>query len=1227
MTSSPDQIQSLIERLRAARIDADYRQLEEALWLSRTLPAGDKGGVESRPAVSPLPLLPDPPAQSKAVFEPEEYKPEPVQNLASETSTTEIFAGTEGVGPDETIPATRIRAPGTAALPEALEIGRKLRPFLRRKKSRRVKHFDEAATVERSAEMRTIVPVFTPGRERWFDVALVVEDNSPMQIWRETIGEFRRLLEHHGAFRDVRLWRLRIESDGARLVTDAGATRPPMSIKDPDGGRLICFLTNGVSVAWRNGAIGQTLVKWAASGPTAIIQVLGERLWSQTMLGEPSAEVRSLTPGSPNRLLEVAVEWYEEKSPDRIALPLITLDPRQIDVWARTLMGNGGACPAALLPFPPRAIRAQAASPSVDERMAAFRRQLSETAYQLAIYLSIVPLQLPVMRLVQHVMLPESRLEHLSEVLLGGIVKRAAAPEASIDDDEIHFDFYEVEIRERLQSEISRTDLFRVLDEVSEYVRRHIDASFDFRAYVPDPEGEEQISARALPFAQIATAALGRFGVTRRRRVPASVLEARKRLAIFLAHAEADRSAVAAIVQRLKDEGFSPWRFFADQKNATEPEIEAQIVEAVQLCDVFIHCVSPAYHIWETEPTEASARRLFVAQQSARVQPMLRFTMPARLIECELPAAINRLPAVDLFSARGWSDLIRYLDDFAARKKERSSREETTIAEIDHRIAYLASEDSPQPFMEFLKSRGNLVYNRLLHAIADPELTEHIARLFLTLAIDGDKLAAETLQKAVVDHPGEISVSILETIASLERTEVWQILIDLLQRGIKAGAYHDADGSVNRVIQLLEQLNFEFTADFILQILSSKNESLANRVSAAKSLSRMLSSAGKALRRIRMSDIDSDIIPIMPHFIDEVELCKEIFRAYVYIGGVTSLRSLRYSELEPVDQYQLLLSLIDQIIRETEFGDRKLSVHEYTVVKLNEVGEEIQRYERSAGYFEDVLSGGVTIKMVAISGGEFLMGSLKGNDQERPQHRVVVPSFYMGMHSVTQAQWRAVARMKRVERDLKPEPSTFKGDDRPVERVSWEDTQEFCRRLSRATRKAYRLPSEAEWEYACRAGTTTLFHFGPTITSEHANYNGSYPSGLGPAGINRNETTPVDFFNIANDFGLYNMHGNVWEWCEDEWHNSYDGPNRPDDGTAWVSSKNDMETIRVAQRARKLWSNKSDSEDIRNLYVVRGGSWSGLCHDCSCAHRDYGFHTDDFVGTFGFRVVVSSVRS
>ena len=243
-------------------------------------------------------------------------------------------------------------------------------------------------------------------------------------------------------------------------------------------------------------------------------------------------------------------------------------------------------------------------------------------------------------------------------------------------------------------------------------------------------------------------------------------------------------------------------------------------------------------------------------------------------------------------------------------------------------------------------------------------------------------------------------------------------------------------------------------------------------------------------------------------------------------------------------------------------------------------------------------TGEIPLEMVLVPGGTFMMGSpedeLDRSSGEGPQHEVTVPSFFMGRYPVTQAQWQFVATLPKVERELKPDPAKFKGENRPVERVSWYEAVEFCKRLEWETGRPYRLPNEAEWEYACRAGTTNPFYFGKILTTEVANYKGTYTYGDGTKGKYRQETTPVDHFEIANAFGLCDMHGNVWEWCQDTWHENYE--DAPTDESVWVS------------------------EDKRISSVLRGGSWLNVPRTCRSAYRYY-FTPAYANDTFGFRVV------
>jgi formylglycine-generating enzyme required for sulfatase activity/uncharacterized caspase-like protein len=244
---------------------------------------------------------------------------------------------------------------------------------------------------------------------------------------------------------------------------------------------------------------------------------------------------------------------------------------------------------------------------------------------------------------------------------------------------------------------------------------------------------------------------------------------------------------------------------------------------------------------------------------------------------------------------------------------------------------------------------------------------------------------------------------------------------------------------------------------------------------------------------------------------------------------------------------------------------------------------EIKKHPRKAYDFRETINK-VDFELVQILGGSFEMGSNE-KDYEKPIHRVTLPDFFMGKYPVTQAQWNIVANLKQKNRELDPDPSTWKGANRPVEGVSWEDTVEFCNRLSEYTGKTYRLPSEAEWEYACRAGTTTQYHFGEEIDPALANYEN-----------NCRCTTKVGRFP-GNPWGLFDCHGNIWEWCADVWHPNYN--DAPTDGSPRITGAN--------------------TED----HSGRGGSWASSAGYSRSASRDRYSREGFYLDVVGFRLVLS----
>ncbi len=272
----------------------------------------------------------------------------------------------------------------------------------------------------------------------------------------------------------------------------------------------------------------------------------------------------------------------------------------------------------------------------------------------------------------------------------------------------------------------------------------------------------------------------------------------------------------------------------------------------------------------------------------------------------------------------------------------------------------------------------------------------------------------------------------------------------------------------------------------------------------------------------------------------------------------------------------------------------KFPIQTFNTVTVNRRAEIISRRKGKAEVMTENLGNRVSLEMVKIPGGRFLMGSpeteAKRFKSEGPQHYVDVPEFFMGKYPVTQAQWQAV---------MGNNPSNFKGSNRPVERVSWNDATEFCQKLSQITGKKYSLPSQSQWEYACRARTSTPFYFGETITSELVNYDGKSTYADEPKGKCRQETTDVGIFP-PNSFGLYDMHGNVWEWCADDWHDNYEGA--PTDGSVWLDGN-------------------------KNRSPLRGGSWLNHPDGCRSAYRNLSIRRDDYYYTIGFRIVCGGGRT
>jgi formylglycine-generating enzyme required for sulfatase activity len=286
---------------------------------------------------------------------------------------------------------------------------------------------------------------------------------------------------------------------------------------------------------------------------------------------------------------------------------------------------------------------------------------------------------------------------------------------------------------------------------------------------------------------------------------------------------------------------------------------------------------------------------------------------------------------------------------------------------------------------------------------------------------------------------------------------------------------------------------------------------------------------------------------------------------------------------------------------ESSLGGEKPNPQDFTfsVLTVGAQGQTLNSDSGQALCFSEALDRFVSLEIVSIPAGSFKMGSppdeFERDANEQIQENVSIAAFWIGKFPITQAEWRVVSGLAQVNRPLNPEPANFAGENRPVEQVTWNDAIEFCARLAQHTDRHYRLPSEAEWEYACRAGTSTPFHFGQTLTSALANYDGKYTYQLEAPGDYREGTTAVGLFQVANAFGLYDMHGNVWEWCADAWSDSQPA-------------------------ATECIVQNLDGTDRDRL--LRGGAWYCLPGLCRAAQRHW--NQPNYGGSgIGFRVACS----
>lgn len=505
-------IKGLLDALGELEAPPTAQEIAEALWLAEALPPGRTAPLSS--PFGPAALLPA--GGTVAGTTRLDGAPEAgEQPGAWEPGETSVHLRTPDTRPGARRAGIPVHVPAVSALKGTKMIARALRPLCRRFPSMTRSVLDEAATAASIADDGLWSPRYRPVMDRWLDLTLVVDESTSMAIWRQTITEFRRLLDRLGAFRDLRTWRFDGDQSAQEMrltgESDVSAHRP-RELLDPTGRRVILVVSDCIGAAWSSGAVARALEDWTWTSPVAVLQPLPERMWA--LCGQLFTPVRfhASRPGLPTRKVTIQIRGgAESQGQAGSAIPVLEMDAdaRWLACWASLVAGSGWipgvAMQTGLMTCTDRSARTEDPVPALD-RVLRFRDEVSPTAYLLAGYLAAAPLSLPVMRIVQSVMLPQSRPAHLAEILLSDLL---LPTDGDGSESEKVYEFRD-DVRSLLLAGLPRGDTLRVLDEVSRFLSPRLGSPSDFRAVLDG--GAEGIMAVGLPFAKVAYIALQALG-------------------------------------------------------------------------------------------------------------------------------------------------------------------------------------------------------------------------------------------------------------------------------------------------------------------------------------------------------------------------------------------------------------------------------------------------------------------------------------------------------------------------------------------------------------------------------------------------------------------------------------------------------------------------------------------------------------------------------------------
>lgn len=524
---------AFIAALQEGGLDCEAWELADALWLSRhiTPPVVRREPIPSTPEERKTTAQKAESPESSSFEKPSsDQATSPIQSVET-TVSAHIRSPAPSQTPAKPLGSRPFRAPTPWLLTHALALGRALRPLLRRVAARYRFLVDEAATVHHFAELEISLPVLRGAPERWLELALVVDHHPSFVLWEPLLNELRRLLERHGAFRDLRLWRLGQDAAGKACIwpgLHGGTARQPKFLGDPEGRRVILLFSDFTAPAWWQGDYWETLRNWSQRQPVTLLHLLPERLWRRTGLavGDFVDLGGAGQAGPVNAKLRIHPEQLplEREASQRwrsgLKLPILSLNPTALRAWSRLLAGRsetwtaGVVFPAGWTP-PASADEPEPQPPDARLRLRRFRAGASPQAWDLARYCAAMPLTLPVARLVQETMLRESLPAHLAEVFLGGLLEKA---EHQLMEQpaplEIIYEFHDG-VRQLLIDSLTPPQLLDVLQRVSRQVEERLGRPHDFLARLADPtvfDPDSWLAPDSRPFAQIKLQVLRRLG-------------------------------------------------------------------------------------------------------------------------------------------------------------------------------------------------------------------------------------------------------------------------------------------------------------------------------------------------------------------------------------------------------------------------------------------------------------------------------------------------------------------------------------------------------------------------------------------------------------------------------------------------------------------------------------------------------------------------------------------